>query len=106
MIKFARLLATADALKQLRASLVELQSQLKHQAAALAGAQKHTLELERIYEFLLNPSQLTSTDNEALRKQMIARLEKQRDLPMRRPRRSGLTSCRKPAMWTRAGHAP
>jgi len=64
------ILATADALEQLRASQVELQIQIKHQAAALAGAQKHTLELERIYEFLLGSSQLTFTDNEALRKQM------------------------------------
>lgn len=74
------ILATAEALEQLRASQVELQSQIKHQEAALAGAQKHALELERIYEFLLNSTQLTSTDNETLRKQVIARLQKQREL--------------------------
>lgn len=74
------ILAAADALEQLRASQVELQNQVKHQEAALAGAQKHALELQRIYKFLLNSSQLTSTDNEALRKQVTAKLEEQRGL--------------------------
>lgn len=74
------ILATAAALEQLRASQVELQNQIKHQEAALVGAQKQALELERIYEFLLSSSQLTSTDNETLRKQVIAKLEEQRGL--------------------------